>query len=70
MKQREKYLASLSKEQRAIIIAGLQRISAGDTAGMNIKKMVGTADQYRRKINQQLRLLYSTKEGAITVEKI
>jgi mRNA-degrading endonuclease RelE of RelBE toxin-antitoxin system len=70
MKTREKYLSRLPKETRAMILAGLYKIVSWDTAFMDIKKIVGKDNEYRRKPNKQLRVIYTNIDGNITIEKI
>jgi mRNA-degrading endonuclease RelE of RelBE toxin-antitoxin system len=70
MKQREKYLAKLPPQIRLAILDGLRRIMTGDTAALDIKKMAGSDYQYRWKATKQIRVIYTSHDGRITIEKI
>lgn len=42
----------------------------GQTDGMDIKKMTSTTYQYRRKATKQIRVIYTDRDGSVTIDKI
>lgn len=70
MKQWEKYLNRIPKKDKLVLLEGLKMITTGNTATLQIKKMVDRKNTYRRKPNRNLRVEYILIDGIVSIIKI
>ena len=61
----DKFLAQLNPARREKVVAIAKRVRAGDFAGLDMKKLSGTLDQYRVRLGNIRIKFFMNDEGIV-----
>jgi mRNA interferase RelE/StbE len=62
----DKALLKLTSKQRSQLLEKFQLICAGQTKGLDVKKMKGSSDLYRLRVGR-IRLIYKHEENSLPI---